>query len=56
MEFTEQFAHQQDNNDPLKGFRDKFIIPKHNGTDAVYFCGNSLGLQPKNLGGIFRLN
>jgi kynureninase len=50
MEFTEQFAQQQDSNDQLKGFRNKFIIPKHNGTDAVYFCGNSLGLQPKNLG------
>lgn len=48
--FTEDFAHELDKQDALKGFRNKFIIPKHNGHDAVYFCGNSLGLQPKNLG------
>ncbi|UZR95412.1 kynureninase [Chondrinema litorale] len=28
-------------------FRDEFIIPKVNGEEAVYFCGNSLGLQSK---------
>jgi kynureninase len=50
MEFKEQFAQQQDANDKLKSFRDKFLLPKHNGQPAVYLCGNSLGLQPKNLG------
>ncbi len=28
-------------------FRDRFHIPQHNGRDTIYFCGNSLGLQPK---------
>lgn len=41
------FAQQQDQQDPLKKFRNEFHIPQHNGTDTIYFCGNSLGLQPK---------
>ncbi len=28
-------------------YRDHFHIPQVNGEDAIYFCGNSLGLQPK---------
>ena len=41
------FAQIKDFEDPLKHFRSKFHIPKHtNGTDIIYFCGNSLGLQP----------
>ena len=43
---TLQFADELDSNDPLKKFQSKFIVPKHNGNDAIYFCGNSLGLQP----------
>jgi kynureninase len=34
--------------DPLREFRDRFYIPLANsGEEAVYFTGNSLGLQPK---------
>lgn len=40
------FTEKMDEQDPLKGFRSKFIIPQHNGKDAIYLCGNSLGLQP----------
>lgn len=43
---TLSFAQQQDAADPLKSFRQRFLIPKHNGKDTIYFCGNSLGLQP----------
>jgi kynureninase len=44
------FAIQQDKLDPLASFRSKFYIPKHtDGTDTLYFCGNSLGLQPKTV-------
>ena len=46
-EFTLDFAKDQDKNDPLKAGRDKFYIPKISGKDALYFTGNSLGLQPK---------
>jgi kynureninase len=40
------FARRQDEQDSLKNFRSRFLIPQHNGEDAVYLCGNSLGLQP----------
>jgi len=40
------FVRQQDEQDSLKNFRSRFLIPQHNGEDAVYLCGNSLGLQP----------
>jgi len=34
--------------DPLAAFRDQFHIPRHDGEDCIYLCGNSLGLQPKS--------
>ncbi len=43
------FAKQLDKSDPLKGYRKLFHIPKVNGKDAIYLCGNSLGLQPKTV-------
>ncbi|WP_162427960.1 kynureninase [Pontibacter pudoricolor] len=45
---TLAFAQEQDQNDPLHHFRDKFYFPQVNKQDAIYFCGNSLGLQPKS--------
>jgi kynureninase len=45
---TLEFARMMDLQDPLKAFRSKFFIPQHNNADAVYFTGNSLGLQPKS--------
>lgn len=43
------FARSLDENDELKHFRGQFYFPQHNGKDVIYFCGNSLGLQPKNV-------
>ena len=44
-----EYAKQQDQQDDLKHFRNKFHIPKdNNGNDWFYFTGNSLGLQPKS--------
>lgn len=43
------FAVEQDANDVLASFKSEFHFPKHNGKEAIYFCGNSLGLQPKSL-------
>ncbi|HMG11241.1 MAG TPA: hypothetical protein VK609_22160, partial [Mucilaginibacter sp.] len=40
------FAIEQDKLDPLKDFRSRFLIPQHHSEDAIYLCGNSLGLQP----------
>ncbi len=37
-----------DAGDPLRGWRAEFQIPRNaDGSPKVYFCGNSLGLQPK---------
>ena len=47
FENTLSFARSLDARDPLKGFRNEFHCPKHKGKKAIYFCGNSLGLQPK---------
>lgn len=44
---SQVFAHQMDDADELRSFRSQFIFPKHQGQDVLYFCGNSLGLQPK---------
>ena len=48
FENTVSFARKLDNDDPLKNFRDKFIIPEKDGKQKIYFLGNSLGLQPKS--------
>jgi kynureninase len=48
FETGETFARVMDEKDPLKGFRSRFHLPKApQGGDALYFAGNSLGLQPK---------
>jgi len=38
-----------DKNDVLSNYKNDFHFPKHNGDDVIYLCGNSLGLQPKNV-------
>lgn len=47
QEFSLAYATTADNNDPLQSFREQFYIPYLNDADAIYFLGNSLGLQPK---------
>src|SRR5262245_18000812 len=49
-ENTLEFARKADEQDALKKFRDQFYIPQHDGTDCIYFNGNSLGLQPRSAG------
>ncbi|MCC3155926.1 kynureninase [Hymenobacter sp. 15J16-1T3B] len=45
---TPDFAQQLDAQDALRPFRERFHIPlAPDGAEAVYCCGNSLGLQPK---------
>lgn len=49
---TADWAAARDAADPLRTFRDEFLIPPHRDSqgqshDGVYFCGNSLGLQPR---------
>ena len=41
-------AARLDAQDPLHSFRARFLIPPApGGGDSLYFCGNSLGLQPR---------
>ena len=47
MENSLNFALHCDAEDPLKTYRDTYILPQHDGNDAVYFLGNSLGLPLK---------
>ncbi|MEO7049881.1 MAG: kynureninase, partial [Ferruginibacter sp.] len=41
------YAKELDQDDPMKMYRDKFYIPFLHNKNAIYFLGNSLGLQPK---------
>ncbi len=42
------YAKEQDSLDELKQYRNQFYLPTDkNGKELIYFCGNSLGLQPK---------
>jgi len=45
---SHQTAIELDQADPLKAFKQRFHHPEVNGNPALYFCGNSLGLQPKS--------
>ena len=45
--FSDAHAAALDAFDPLRGFRDEFLIPQHDGAPMAYFVGNSLGLQPR---------
>lgn len=40
------FAREMDAGDPLAAYQQQFHFPEVNGKQAIYFCGNSLGLQP----------
>ena len=45
---TRDFALSLDANDSLGKYRKRFHVPlQANGEEHIYFCGNSLGLQPK---------
>ena len=48
---TEAHALALDEADPLREFRNQFHIPRHGDAEQAYFCGNSLGLQPKAVRG-----
>lgn len=47
FETSEDFAIAMDEQDLLREFRDRFLIPQTRGSSCVYLCGHSLGLQPK---------
>lgn len=43
------FALAQDAADALAPMKQQFYFPQFEGKEVIYFCGNSLGLQPKNV-------
>ena len=48
FEAGREFAAHMTATDPMTSYRKRFHIPrKRDGSDAVYLCGHSLGLQPK---------
>jgi len=50
FETSKEFALQMDEQDTLSKYRAQFYVPMHSdGSESLYFCGNSLGLQPKNV-------
>lgn len=46
---TIDWARQRDAADPLRTLRDEFLIPPHADGSVRYFCGNSLGLEPRGV-------
>ncbi|MDZ4757034.1 MAG: kynureninase [Bacteroidota bacterium] len=46
---NKEFAKQLDKEDPLVSYRKQFHFPIIKGNKQIYFCGNSLGLQPKGV-------
>jgi kynureninase len=50
MRTDADFAADMDHADPLAAYRDAFLIPRRpDGQPVIYFCGHSLGLQPRAL-------
>lgn len=47
FEASLDFAIAQDKNDALYKYKSAFYFPQFEDHNAIYFCGNSLGLQPK---------
>lgn len=46
-ENSSDYAQLMDQQDPMRKYREEFYIPEKAGKEAIYLCGNSLGLQPK---------
>lgn len=48
-DFTDHinYARQMDSADALAGFRERFHMPAIDDVEVRYFCGNSLGLEPR---------
>lgn len=49
FEASRRFAQQKDKEDKLAKYKQQFYFPQVDGADSIYFCGNSLGLQSKQV-------
>jgi kynureninase len=54
FESGKDFAIAMDESDPLREYRERFLLPKYAGGDSVYLSGHSLGLQPKTAAAYIR--
>jgi kynureninase len=46
----EVYAGRLDAEDPLRAFRDRFLLPQRSdGSAQIYLCGHSLGLEPRGV-------
>src|SRR5690606_27569303 len=45
--YSDAYAHALDAADVLPSLRGEFLLPRHGDGVQAYFCGNSLGLQPR---------
>jgi kynureninase len=50
---SRNYAQEMDDADALAKYRNQFFIPQINEKEGIYFCGNSLGLQPKTAKAMF---
>jgi kynureninase len=47
---SEDLARHLDATDPISSFRERFHLPRRpDGSPRIYFCGHSLGLQPRGV-------
>jgi len=53
---TLEYAQQKDREDKLSSFRSRFYFPlsPRGDSQSIYFCGNSLGLQPRHTADYFQ--
>ena len=51
LDLWRERARALDAADPLASFRNEFHVPPHGDGEQLYFCGNSLGLQPRAVRG-----
>ncbi len=49
VDLSIEYARTLESADPVPSLRDEFLIPPHGGGERVYLCGNSLGLQPRQV-------
>jgi kynureninase len=47
--YSDAHAHALEAADPLPTLRGEFLVPRHGDGERAYFCGNSLGLQPRGV-------
>ena len=47
--YADGHARHLDTTAPLPSLRGEFHLPRHDGAEQAYFCGNSLGLQPRGV-------